>query len=256
MFVLRNHPKGALFASFGIGLCVLALLPKETGYQQIASLLARQSGASERWQRPVFSADPSIQLVAHSFIPPIGTSAPQVGTYRVASLDDRDITGSIAPNRVLQTPPRYQTSDYPRVDRTLKGDRLAGAAPAPSQMVAPPAVPSVEDPSTSNGSVFGAKTVKAPQVTTSPAPVALDAELLDTLRAPSLPQHKVTLSRADDELKSTPAATTAVVAPARDLVNAKASSLFSNSSLGGSENLQGWQSGEAPLVVSSDSGMR
>ena len=38
MFVLRNHPKGARFASLGIGLCIFALMPRETGYQDIASL--------------------------------------------------------------------------------------------------------------------------------------------------------------------------------------------------------------------------
>src|SRR5258707_14455353 len=51
MLVMRNHPKGARFASFGIGLCVFALMPNEIGYQDIASLLARQPGVAERWQR-------------------------------------------------------------------------------------------------------------------------------------------------------------------------------------------------------------
>ena len=44
MSVLRNRPKGARFASFGLGLCVFALIPTEIGYQDIASLLARQPG--------------------------------------------------------------------------------------------------------------------------------------------------------------------------------------------------------------------
>ena len=46
MSVVRNRPKGARFASFGIGLCVFALMPNEIGYQDIASLLARQPGVA------------------------------------------------------------------------------------------------------------------------------------------------------------------------------------------------------------------
>ena len=76
MSVLRNHPKGARFASFGIGLLVFALMPRETGYQDIGSLLARQPGVAERWQKQVFSAASSIQLATYSFSRPIGTSAP------------------------------------------------------------------------------------------------------------------------------------------------------------------------------------
>ena len=39
MFVLRSQPKGARFASFGLGLCIFTLMPTEIGYQDIASLL-------------------------------------------------------------------------------------------------------------------------------------------------------------------------------------------------------------------------
>src|SRR3569833_1387573 len=140
MYLLRTHPKGARFASFGSGLCIFALMPRETGYQDIASQLARQPGVVERWQKQVFSAASSIQLATYSFARPIGTSVPLSASYRLASLEGRDGTGAIARNPALQTPPRYQASDFPRVDRTLKGDRLAAAAPtAPSDTIAPPA---------------------------------------------------------------------------------------------------------------------
>ena len=156
MSVLRNHPKGARFASFGIGLCIFALMPRETGYQDIASLLARQPGVAERWQKQVFSAASSIQLATYSFSRPIGTSAPQSAMVRLASLDGRDVTGSITHNPVLQAPPRYQASDFPKVDRSMKGDRLATVTPAPASET--PAPPARQDPATSNSSVFGAKT--------------------------------------------------------------------------------------------------
>src|SRR5881398_2099509 len=100
MFLLRTHPKGARFASFGIGLCIFALMPRETGYQDIASLLARQPGVAERWQQRVSSAAASVQLATYSFSLPIGTSVPQSTSYQLASLNDRstDVTGSVSRN--------------------------------------------------------------------------------------------------------------------------------------------------------------
>ncbi len=133
MFQLRNRPKGARFAFFGLGLCAFALTPTEVGYQDIASLLARQPGVAERWQSRVFSAASTIQVATYSFGRPIGTSAPQTASLRLASLDNRgiDVTGSVTRNPVTQTPPRYQAADFPKVDRTLKGDRLVVAPPEP-----------------------------------------------------------------------------------------------------------------------------
>src|SRR5258708_4719786 len=152
MFVLRNQPRGARFASFGLGLCVFALMPTEIGYQDIASLLARQPGVAERWQQRVFSAA-SIHIATFSFGRPIGTFSPQTATYRLASLDNQgiDITGSVTRNPLASPPPRYQSSDFPKVDRTLKGDRLVVAPPQPAETAAPArAVPADQAPSTSN----------------------------------------------------------------------------------------------------------
>src|SRR3982074_1686937 len=134
MSVMRNRPKGARFAPFGLGLCLFALIPTEVEYQDIASLLARQPGVAERWQTRVFSAVSTIQVATYSFGRPIGTSTPQSVTYRLASLDNQgiDITGSVTRNPMMQAPPRYQASDFPKVDRTLKGDRLVVSAPEPA----------------------------------------------------------------------------------------------------------------------------
>src|SRR3979490_209226 len=154
MFVLRNQPRGARFASFGLGLCVFALMPTEIGYQDIASLLARQPGVAERWQNRVFSAANSIQVATFSFGRPIGTFSPQTATYRLASLGNQgiDIPGALARNHIASAPPRprYLSPGFAEVGRPLRGHLLAVAPPQPANP-APPAeaVPANEDPSTS-----------------------------------------------------------------------------------------------------------
>src|SRR3954463_7909351 len=150
MSVLRNRPKGARFASFGFGLCVFALIPSETGYQDIASLLARQPGVAERWQKRVFSsAVASIQVATFSFGRPIGTASRGSATFQLASLDNQafDVTGSTKRTPVHQRQSRYRASDFPTVNRALKGNRLSQVKP---ETIAPAESPAHEDPSTSN----------------------------------------------------------------------------------------------------------
>src|SRR5207247_10372639 len=110
MLQLRNHPKGARLASFGVGLGVFALMPAEIGYQDVASLLARQPGVAERWQTRVFSAASNIQVATYSFGRPIGTSIPQNPALLLARLDhqDVDITGSVTPNPIGRATARHQ----------------------------------------------------------------------------------------------------------------------------------------------------
>jgi spore germination cell wall hydrolase CwlJ-like protein len=252
MSVKRTQPGGARFASFGFGLCVFALMPTEIGYQDIASLLARQPGVAERWQTRVFSAVSTIQVATYSFGRPIGTSVPHTASYLLASLDNQgiDITGSVTRNPITQAPPRYQPSEFPKVDRTLKGDRLVVA---PSEPAAPAgAAPTLEDPSTSNALVKGAKTAAAPAA--EPAP--LDPELQEALSAPPLPQYDVSLSleaQPLDDLKSAPDASPIPLepAPSHDGFSVKTASLFFGStSLGGSaESIERWQPGEEPSIV-------
>lgn len=253
MFMLRNQPRGARFASFGLGLCVFALMPTEIGYQDIASLLARQPGVAERWQSRVFATTNSIQVATFSFGRPIGTSTPQTATYRLASLDNQgiDITGSVTRNPLASPPPRYQASDFPKVDRTLKGDRLVVASPQPADTAAPAeAAPANEDPSTSNALVKGAKTA-AVQPAAEPAP--LDPELQAALSAPPLPQYDVSMSLEAnplDDLKPEPDATAvASAAPPRDNFAFKTSSLFFGGSLGSPESIERWRPGEEPVVM-------
>jgi len=240
---MRNQPKGARVASFGLGLCVFALIPTEIGYQDIASLLARQPGVAERWQKRVFSAASNIQVATYSFGRPIGTSSPQSATFRLARLDNQgiDVTGSVTRNPITQTPPRYQASEFPKVDRTLKGDRLVVRVPEAAVPVN--TAPSNEDPSTSNALVAGAKTAAATPATAAP----LDPELAEALSAPPLAQYDVSMSLEaqplDDKAALDPE-------PPRDVFAVKTSSLFfGTSSIGAAEAMERWQPGEEPIIV-------
>jgi spore germination cell wall hydrolase CwlJ-like protein len=254
MLELRNRPKGARFAFFGLGLCVFALTPTEVGYGDIASLLAGQPGVAERWQKRVFSAASTIQVATYSFGRPIGTSAPQAASYRLANLDNQgiDITGSLTRNPLVVPPPRYQASDFPKVDRTLKGDRLVTVSPEPVDPVPAIEAPATQDPSTSNASVMGAKSAAV----TPPADRApLDPELEEALNAPPLPQYDISMSleaQPLDDLKLAPdaAAIPLEPAPSHDGFSVKTASLFfGSSSLGAPENMERWQPGEEPMVV-------
>ncbi|NOJ45487.1 cell wall hydrolase [Bradyrhizobium archetypum] len=242
MFVLRNQPKGARFALFGFGLCIFALMPTEIGYQDIASLLARQPGVAERWQKRVFSsAGTAIQVATFSFGRPIGTSSPQTATYRLARLDNQgiDVTGSVTRNPLAAPPPRYHAAEFPKVDRTLKGDRLVVKPPVPAETTVPAErAPAVEDPANSNALVRGAKTAE-----TAP----LDPELQAALSAPPLDMSLSLESRPKHDVKVTPNASTS--AQSRDGFSFKTSSLFFGSSLGSPENIERWQPGEEPVIV-------
>ena len=244
MFVLRNQPKGARFASFGFGLCIFALMPTEIGYQDISSLLARQPGIAERWQKRVFSSAGTIQVATFSFGRPIGTSSPQTATYRLAILDTQgiDITGSVTRNPLVAQPPRYQAADFPKVDRTLKGDRLVVKPPAPAETPTERA-PTVEDPANSNALVKGAKTAETVPVERAP----LDPELQAALSAPPLDMSLPPESKPQDEIKAAPKA--AEPARPRDGFSFKTSSLFFGSSLGSPESIERWQPGEEPVIV-------
>jgi spore germination cell wall hydrolase CwlJ-like protein len=257
MSVMRNRPKGARRASFGLGLCVFVLMPNEIGYQDIASLLARQPGVAERWQKRVFSPAASIQLATYSFGRPIGTSTPESATYRLASLDNQgiDIAGSVTHNPLPKAPPRYQASDFPTVDRTLKGDRLVPAPGAQPEATTPAEnAPKLDDPANSNTWVKGAKTAQVPSATSAP----LDPELQAAMDEPPLPQYDIAMSleaRPLDDLKTAPDAIALGRPPSRDGgFNVKTASLyFGSSSLGGSAGgIQSWQPGEEPLIVTPD----
>ncbi|MDR3465328.1 MAG: cell wall hydrolase [Xanthobacteraceae bacterium] len=247
MTVLRNGPKGARFAPFGLTLCLSALLPSDIGLQDLAALLARQPGVAERSQKHILATFSNVRIAAFSFPRTLGSSISRFPTYHLASVDSSsEITGVIRQGQFEQGS-RYQALDFPVVDRTLKGDRLAIPVPAPAADGV-----KLEDPSASNASVMGAKT--AAVKTADPAP--LDEELQSALRAPPLPQYGTATAPA-------PAAKAAAAEPAdtpspTDGFSVKSASLFfGNGAMGVvSGGLERWQPGEEPVVVGPDADLK
>ncbi|EGP08595.1 cell wall hydrolase SleB [Bradyrhizobiaceae bacterium SG-6C] len=258
MSVLRNGSKGARFAPFGFLLCLLTVAPTEIGYQDLASLLARQPGVAERWQEYMFASSRRMLQVASFNLPrPIGTQTRDTPTYRLASLDGAgvDVTGSLGRDPLGPVLRPWKKSDFPKVVRSSKSDRLPLYTP---EVAAPAAAPQRPEPNqpNSNASVRGAKTVDAAPVSAAP----LDAELEAALNAPRLPQYEPSVSLqdipADHPLNAKPSVSNedsaaAETAPDRDGFSFQTATLyFGNSSLGVSSGaLERWQPGEEPVIV-------
>ena len=259
MSVMRTRPKGARIAFFGLALLIFALNPTEIGYQDIASLLARQPGVAERWQKRVYSAVSGLQVATYSFGRPIGTSMPQAGLYRLTSLDEVD-TSKLTHNHLLQAPPQYQASDYPKVNRALKGDRLV-KMPPPESAAPASSAPVLENPSGSNASVMGEKTTDAAPSDSHPA---LDPELQEALNAPpleqykeaALPQYDISLSleaHPFDDLKTPQDVVPPQDEASHDGFTVQTASLYFGSSLGApAESMERWEPGEEPTVLTPD----
>lgn len=226
--------------SFGIGLSVFAVLPSQTAHQDLAALLARQPGVTERWQQQAFpSAFRSIQVATFGFSRPIGTETPESTPYLLASLGE--MPGQLAralTRRALGEPVKpLAPSDYPTVNRDRKGPRLALPSPAvtPDNAAPDDAAPAAEGLAASGA-----------------AAAPLDAELAEALKAPPLPQYDET---PDDE--ASPADVLAVAAPVAPSVRPDEFSIktaglyFGAGSLGVPVGeLQNWRPGEAPVIVS------
>ncbi|WP_034467630.1 cell wall hydrolase, partial [Afipia sp. P52-10] len=255
MSVLQNGPKGA-WASFGFALTVFGLLPTEVGYQDIASLLARQPGVTERWQKHVIASPfGTIHAATFSFPRPIGSWIPHAPSMQLASLAaNPDVTGSIARNPLGDVIRPPQASDFPVVDRSAKGDRLSSkgdrlspasndptagqAEPAANEMNAAPAAPANEP-------------VPSPDAKASVADTStpLDPELEAALQSAPLPQyHSTKASAVDPVLKDD--AVREVVQPKDGFSVQTVHLYFGHESLGFSGGtLERWQPGEEPQLI-------
>src|SRR5215471_5518468 len=98
MAASRNRPEAGLRAPFGLGVLILLLLTSEVGYQDLATLLARQPSMIERTQKTAFaSAFGTIHEARINLPQPVGASIPPALDFTSAAPELGDITGSIGP---------------------------------------------------------------------------------------------------------------------------------------------------------------
>ncbi|HVG50599.1 MAG TPA: cell wall hydrolase [Xanthobacteraceae bacterium] len=103
-------------------------MPTSFGLQDIASRIARNplvpDGVRQHFGRAPYG---SIHAAAFGMVRPIGTDIP--GGYTLASLDPRDVTGTLPPDvsRMLGAIGIEPKRVFPTVNRSAKGDRLVPA---------------------------------------------------------------------------------------------------------------------------------
>src|SRR6187455_1488720 len=96
MVPLRNGPKGAEIASFGLAILVFLLTPTSAGYQDLAALMVQQPAVAARWREHLIASPfGTIHAATFSLPRPVGTSIPHPPIYALANFDPADITGSI-----------------------------------------------------------------------------------------------------------------------------------------------------------------
>jgi hypothetical protein len=183
MLGLRRRSIAAFSGPFWLSALCVALAPTTIGYQDLAALLARQPGISERW-RDHLIASPfgTIHLATFTFSRPIGTAMSEpIGAQAVnfdpRSLDVKVWTGNGSP----LVRPALQV-EYPAVNRRLKGDRMPAPRPLPTSSgteSAPPLQP-INTPATQPA----APAATPPAVAPRPKSVERLDEAPDTSEAP------------------------------------------------------------------------
>jgi hypothetical protein len=245
MYVLRNRSNGMRWGLFGLGLCAFGLSPNEIGYQDIVALLARQPGVAERYQKNLIASPfGTIHAATFSFSRPIGTDVPQPASYRLASLDPRniDITGSIAADPLGKSAGRTPERIFPEVDRSGKGDRLQVQRPADAEKVPADAA---------TGETTPAAEEFQPSAKTASSEAPLDPELDAALKSAPLPQYGASASTGhgaaggerDDDADISGEITF-------DGFSIAAAHQFLGAPLGPrTDRLERWQPGEEPVVL-------
>lgn len=258
MSVLQNRPKGAHIASFGFAFTVFACLPTETGYQDIAALLARQPGVTESWRKQaIASTFGTIHAATFSLPNPIGSWIPRVPSLHLASLrGEADVTGSIARDPLGQVLRPPQASDFPTVDRTNKGDRLS--VKGDRLQVPPVSAPPSESahailPEDEAGAAPVLENVSLPdEIPLETASVGpLDPELEAALKSTPLPQYPASKGIGSDTPLDPNVTASEAAAPAKTSFIVQTSTLyFGSSSLGlSSGSLESWTPGEEPRLI-------
>jgi Cell Wall Hydrolase len=258
---------GAPFtARFWFSAFCIALMPTSVGYQDIASLIARERGASTSWHL-IASPFGTIESATFNYTRPVGTAMPEPVGFVKVNFDPRSLDAYAWKIDEPLNAPQPRQIEYPTVDRAHKGDRLpaSNAAPAQGNSSLPQLQP-IGAPATPSASPPAQPPIPAPQ------PVNIEQHAAANDGAPLVVQMDV---RRDVSAAMAPAAATAdddlVVAAlppgasasggdeaSHDVIsflddNAgdhSAAIYFGTGTMGSPERLESWAPGAEPILAS------
>jgi hypothetical protein len=283
-------------ASFWFCAFFLALMPTSIGYQDLAALLAQQPGFSQRWRDHLIASPFStIEPATFAYGRPIGTSVPEPLGYQQVNFNPSSLgANGFQIDAPLTT--RSAPLEYPRVDRTHKGDRLpvidatpasnapdnipqlqpidAKPAPLPSQSPPPAFVPTLKLKSTEQDDVVPPIAHPAQLPPSNPMlQLTNTGQSAAPLRAMISPANTNATIAYDDVLVDKPPEIPAVGETYSsggqtsslaslafmndDAAEGSAQTFFGAGSMGSPSGLQRWTPGAEPIMVSPvDSGIK
>jgi hypothetical protein len=274
-------------ARFWFSAFCIALMPTSIGYQDLASLIAREHGAPASWHL-IASPLGTVQAATFSYTRPIGTTIPEPLVFEDVNYDPRTLDAyAWKIDEPLAVAPARQI-DYPTVNRAAKGDRLPAkaalpptapadlpqlqsisapaaatppaAAPAQPPPAAPP--PSKADQHAQSGDASAlvvqtdvhrdVSTAMAPMMAPAMAPSPDDGD--DDLIVHDRPPDDTVAFAGDDDSSSA----TEMSFLDDNSGDHSAAIYFGTGRLGSREGLQSWAPGAAPILAlpAEDSGIK
>ncbi len=267
---------GAPFtARFWFSAFCIALMPTSVGYQDIASLIARERGASTSWHL-IASPFGTIESATFNHTRPVGTAMPEPVGFVNVNFDPRSLDAYAWKIDEPLNAPQPRQIEYPTVDRAHKGDRLpaSSAAPAPGkpslpqlQPIGAPAAPSTSPPA--QPPIPAPQPVNTEQhaAANDAAPLVVQMDVHRDVSAAMAPAAAI----ADDDLVVA-ALPPDAAAPGADNDASReemsflddnagdhsAAIYFGTDTMGSPEGLRSWAPGAEPILVSpsEDSGIK
>jgi hypothetical protein len=276
-------------ARFWFSAFCIALMPTSIGYQDLASLIARERGASTSWHL-IASPLGTVQAATFSYTRPIGTAIPEPLSFEDVNYDPRTLDAyAWKIDEPLTAAPARQI-EYPTVNRAGKADRLPPkqVAPAPS---APADLPQLQPISAPAATAPAAAPIEPPAAVPQPlqtqqhtqasdaAPLVVQTDIhrdVSTAMAPANLAPAILAPAADDgdddlivhDRPPDDAATFAGDAAQSSAVEMSflddnagdhnAAIYFGTGMLGSRKGLESWAPGAAPILSlpSDDSGIK
>jgi len=264
MGALRSFPiSGGPFARFWLCALGAAFAPTSIGYQDLAALLARQPGISERWREHLIASPfGTIHAATFSFVRPIGTAMPRPFAAEPVNFDPRSLdvkTWSLEAPSLAR--PAVEIA-YPTVNRALKGDRLplpqaapAAGEPESAPQLKPISAPSAPQPAEPSppftaprpkDADAGAAALSAAPPDKHDAGASADAE--DAALSDKPPD--IIVSGESEPLEAAPSSFDALSFLDADPAERNAQLYFGVSAMGSRAGLQQWTPGAEPVMVS------